>query len=448
MRMSLGFRGRMLPLAVALAWTLAGCDQGAGLVGPAGVTASASRTGGAMAPATGLASSGTHIVAEQRAAAGPQQEGGARADRPAPAAAAADGGRAEGQGADAAVPAADLPKVAFVSRGAIDESAWAAAHEAGRKALVEAMDGRIHATLTGNVPDAGAEQVFRDLVAQGYRLIFATSPSHRDVVRRLAIQFSEVRWELAGNGAGAPSNAPQPANLGIYQVRAYEGAYLAGVVAGRMTRTDTLGFIASVPVPEIIRNIDAFALGAQSVNPAARVKVAWVNTWFDPVRETEAAQALIDSGADVLLPNTASDKPLKVAERAGKYAFGWAKDMSGVAAASHLGSVAFDWSGYYADRVEGLQAGRNSKAGSRWFGLKEGALDLVGLPEQLPAAVRAELEERRKALASGKLKIWQGPLVSADDRVLLARDKVADDRFLAGLMTYVKGVEGQVPGAR
>lgn len=341
----------------------------------------------------------------------------------------------------------DALKVAFVSVSTIDKSARAEAHEAGRKALVEAQDGKVYATLRENVPEAEAEQVFRALVADGHALIFATNVAYRNVVQRLAAEFPKVRWEVLGQPPVSGTHGALPDNLRFYDVRAYEGAYLAGVVAGRMTKTDTLGFIASVPVPEVIRNIDAYALGAQSVNPAVRVKVAWVNAWLDPVRETEAAQSLIDSGADVLLPVTGSANPMKVAERAGKYVFGWATDRSMASSKAHLGSVVFQWGTHYQQSAQQL-LNQRWKATPSWGGVKEGGVDLIELSDKLPPDVRAQVAERKKALADGKLQIWRGPIVSSDDRELLARNKVADDRFLASLMTYVKGVEGQVPAGR
>ncbi len=398
---SLGVKGRILPVAVALALGLA--------------------AGGPLTAQT-------------------KPNDGAVQSKPADAA-------AQTQPIDGvAEPAADALKVGFIYPSAADKSAWAMAHEEGRKALVEAKDGKVYATLVENVAEADAEKVMRDLVAQGHRMIFATSPAYRDAVVRLAREFPAVRWEVIGSGQSS-SAANLPGNLRFYEVRAYEGAYLAGVVAGRMTRTDTLGFIASVPVPEVIRNIDAYALGAQSVNPAARVKVAWVNAWTDPVRETEAAQSLIDSGADVLMSNTGSSNPLKVAERAGKYAFGWAHDMSMVSSKSHLGSVVFNWGEHYTESVGQQLAGR-WKPNTNWLGVKDGAVDLIELSDKLPPDVRTQVDERRKALAEGKFQIWKGPLVSSDDRELLAADKVGDDRFIASLMTYVKGVEGQVPSGR
>ena len=211
--------------------------------------------------------------------------------------------------------------------------------------------------------------------------------------------------------------------------------------------TDTVGFVAPVPIPEVVRNIDAFALGAQSVNPTARVKVAWVNGWADPVRETEATQTLISGGADVIIYNTATTDPLKQAERVGKYAFGWGADMSQSAPKAHLGSVAFDWAGYYVQTVQQV-LDKRWKPAPTWQGLRDGRVDLVALSDKLAPEARAAVEEKRKALRDGTLQIWKGPLVTVDDRELLPSGKVGDDRFLEGLMTYVKGVEGQVPAGR
>ena len=197
----------------------------------------------------------------------------------------------------------------------------------------------------------------------------------------------------------------------------------------------------------MVRNIDAFALGAQSVNPTARVKVAWVNGWADPVRETEATQTLISGGADVIIYNTATTDPLKQAERVGKYAFGWGADMSQAAPKAHLGSVAFDWAGYYVQTVQQV-LDKRWKPAPTWQGLRDGRVDLVALSDKLTPEARAAVEEKRKALRDGTLQIWKGPLVTVDDRELLPSGKVGDDRFLEGLMTYVKGVEGQVPAGR
>lgn len=331
-------------------------------------------------------------------------------------------------------------KVGFVLPTTVQGSGWSRSHQEGIDALRQALGTRVEVTVLPDVKDADAESAFRQLVKQGNRLIFGAGASYEALMKRLALEFPDVRWEVVGLGTSA-------GNIRSYGVRAYEGGYLAGVAAGKMTKTDTLGFVAPVPIPEVIRNIDAFALGAQSVNPTARVKVAWVNGWSDPVRETEATQTLINGGADVLLYNTATADPLKQAEREGKYAFGWGADMSGVAPKAHLGSVAFAWGDYYVQAARQVMD-RAWRPVATWQGMQEGRVDLVALSDKLTPEARSAVEEKRRALRSGALQIWKGPLVTVDDRELLPAGKVAEDGFLESLMTYVKGVDGQVPAGR
>ncbi|MDO5055913.1 MAG: BMP family ABC transporter substrate-binding protein [Lautropia sp.] len=386
-----------------------------------------------------LACTAPGVRAADQAQPGHAQDGRA----PSPASVAVD------KAAAAADKAADKPggdravsplKVAFVLTTTPDGSGWSMSHEAAIAGMREQLGDQVAITLRDNVPDAEADKVFRELAQAGNRLIIGTGATYRSVMQRLAVEFPEVRWEVVGLGHAA-------GNLRTFAPRSYEGTYLAGVVAGKLTETDTLGFIATVPIPEVIRNINAFALGAQSVNPSARVKVAWINGWVDQVRETEAAQSLIDSGADVLLPNTATANPLKVAERAGKYVFGWGADMAKAAPKAYVGTVAFNWTDYYVQSVRQVIDGRWKATGS-WEGVKAGRVGLTNLSSRLPEAVRGVLDDKRKALASGSLQIWKGPLVSADDRELLPRGKVGDDAFLGSLMSYVKGVEGQVPSGK
>jgi simple sugar transport system substrate-binding protein len=329
--------------------------------------------------------------------------------------------------------------VAFAYAGSASEGSLAMAHERGRQDMEAALGGRVRSTVVqGLAPEADVEGMLRELAVQGNQLIFTTAPGHVEVVRRLAGEFPAVKWEHA-------AGIEKARNLRGYGTRTYQGAYLAGVVAGKMTRTDLVGFVASVPVPEVIRNIDAFSLGAQSVNPAARTKVAWVNGWFDPGREAEAAQALISSGADVLLQNTGSPAPLQVAEKTGKHAFGWGSDMRRHGGKAHLGSVVVNWGPYYTRSVRQLLDGE-WKGDSTWVGIKEGAVDLVSLAETVPDDVKALVAERRKALADGSLRIWKGPMLTSENKEILPTGTIADDRFIADVMFYVKGVEGRVPG--
>jgi simple sugar transport system substrate-binding protein len=236
-------------------------------------------------------------------------------------------------------------------------------------------------------------------------------------------------------------------NLRVYEARFYEGAYLAGVVAGKMTKTNTLGFVASFPIPEVLRNIDAFTLGAQSVNPKVKTKVVWVNAWFDPPKETEAAQSLMNQGADVLLQNTDSTAVLQAAERNGKYAFGWDSDMSAFATKAHLGSVALNWAVYYEKSFGEVLAKTWKPEVTKW-GVKEGAVDFVKPAAFLSDDAKKALAAARDGLKSGAVAVFKGPVVDNSGKEVLAKDVVADDAWKGAINFYVKGVEGKVPSSK
>ncbi|MBC7956312.1 MAG: BMP family ABC transporter substrate-binding protein, partial [Cytophagales bacterium] len=197
----------------------------------------------------------------------------------------------------------------------------------------------------------------------------------------------------------------------------------------------------------VIRNINSFTLGARSVNPRVRTKVVWVNQWFDPPKEAEAAQALIKGGADVLFQNTDSSAVLKTAGKAGKYAFGWDSDMSTYAPEAHLASAIINWAPYYikatGDALEGKWA-----TGSTWWGVKEGAIDIVSISDKVPADIKTKVETIKAGLKDGSFAIWKGPIVGNDGKELIKTGETADDKFLGGVNFYVKGVEGKVPGAK
>jgi simple sugar transport system substrate-binding protein len=230
-----------------------------------------------------------------------------------------------------------------------------------------------------------------------------------------------------------------------YDSRTYEGAYMAGVIAGKMTKTNTLGVVGSIPIPEVIRNINSFTLGAQSVNPKVKTKVVWVNEWFNPPKETEAATALINGGADVLMQNTDSAAVLKTAQDKGKRAFGWDSDMSAYGPKAHLGSAVINWGPYYIKATRDALEGKWT-TGSTWWGVKEGAIDMVSIADDVPAEVKAKVDEVKAGLKAGTFAIWKGPMHDNTGKEVLAKDAVADDKFLGGVNFFVKGVEGKVPG--
>lgn len=329
-------------------------------------------------------------------------------------------------------------QVAFVYVGPVGEAGWTFAHDSARQALEASFGNRIRVTTVASVREGGdAERVLRDLVAQGNKLVFATSFGYMDALLRVAAEHPQVRFEHATGYKTAP-------NLRTYDARAYEPAYLAGMVAGGLTRSGVLGVVGALPLPAVLLSINAFTLGALSVNPAARTRVVWINEWFNPPRETEAAQSLINLGADILMQTTDSPAALEVAERSGKLGFGLASDMSNFARKAHLGSIVYHWAPYCTKAVRDVLDKRWS-TGQSWWGMKEGAVDLVGVPASVPAALRMRVDEVRHGLRTGSFEIWRGPLTDNRGRQVLGPGQLADDAFLRRMSFYVKGVEGQLP---
>ena len=248
--------------------------------------------------------------------------------------------------APAPAPKPEPMKIAFAYVGPVGDGGWTFAHDLGRKEAEKEFGDRIKTSFVENVPEsADAERVIRDMASQGNKLIFGTTFGYMEPMLKLAPEFKDVRFEHATGYKTAD-------NMRVYDVRAYEGAYVAGIIAGKMTKTNTLGFVASIPIPEVIRNINAFTLGAQSVNPKVKTKVVWVNKWFDPGKEAEAATSLINGGADVLLQNTDSPAVLQTAEKMGKYAFGWDSNMTAYGPKAHLGSAIINWAPYYKKAIK------------------------------------------------------------------------------------------------
>ena len=329
-------------------------------------------------------------------------------------------------------------KVAFAYVGPVGDGGWTFAHDNARKALEAEFGDKIQTSFVESVPEgADAERVFRDMAAQGNKLVFGTSFGYMEPMLKVAPEFKDVKFEHATGYKTAD-------NLRTYDSRTYEGAYMAGVIAGGMTKSNTLGVVASVAIPEVIRNINSFTLGAQSVNPKVKTKVVWVNNWFDPPKETEAATSLINGGADVLMQNTDSSAVLQTAEKMGKRGFGWDSDMSAYGPKAHLGSSVINWAPYYKKAVADALAG-NWSTGKAWWGVKEGSIDLVSIAADVPAELKEKVEKVKAGLKDGSFAIWKGPILDQSGKELLAKDVVADDAFLGGIKFYVKGVEGKLP---
>ncbi len=346
--------------------------------------------------------------------------------------------------APAPAPQAEAPKpeplkAAWVYVGPVGDAGWTYAHDQGRKAVEAEFGDRVVTTFVEKVPEgADAERVIRDLAQQGNRIIFATSFGFMEAMVKVAAEFPDVKFEHA-------TGYKTSENMRVYDARFYQDAYMAGIIAGKVTKTNTLGFVASFPIPEVLRNINAFTLGAQSVNPNVKTRVVWVNTWFDPPKEADAAQSLINGGADVLLQNTDSTAVLQRAEKNGKYAFGWDSDMSAFAPNAHLASCIVDWGPYYIKAVREVMDGTWQTGRTVW-GVKEGQNALVSIADSVPEEAKAKVAEVKDGMKAGTFEVFTGPIVDNTGKERLAAGIQADQDWKDQVNFYVRGVEGRIPG--
>jgi simple sugar transport system substrate-binding protein len=363
------------------------------------------------------------------AACGKEEPAAPKAAAPAPAAAKAE------------PPKTEPFKAAWVYVGPVGDAGWTFAHDTARKAVEAEFGDKVKTTFVEKVPEgADAERVIRDLAAQGNKIIFATSFGFMEPMLKVAAEFPDVRFEHATGYKTTP-------NMRIYDAKFYEDAYLAGVIAGQMTKTGTLGFVGSFPIPEVLRNINAYTLGAQSVNPKIQTKVVWINSWFDPPKESDAAQSLINAGADVLLQNTDSTAVLQAAEKNGKFAFGWDSDMSAFAPKAHLGSAIVDWANYYKKAVKEAMDGSWKTERTVW-GVKEGQNDLVKIADAVPEDTKKRVKDIKDGMKAGTFEVFTGPVVDNTGKERLAKDAKADQDWKDKVDFYVKGVEGKIPTAK
>ena len=344
--------------------------------------------------------------------------------------------------ASAAAPKPEPLKAAWVYVGPIGDAGWTYAHDQGRKAVEAEFGDKVKTSYVEKVPEgADAERVIRDLAAQGNKIIFATSFGFMEPMVKVAAEFPDVKFEHA-------TGYKTSANMNVYDIKLYQDAYVSGVLAGGMTKTNTIGFVATFPIPEVLRNINAFSLGAQSVNPKVRTKVVWINTWFDPPKESDAAQSLINGHADVLLQNTDSSAVLQTAEKNGKYAFGWDSDMSAVAPKAHLASNVVHWGPYYIKAVKDVMDGTWKGNQRTIWGAKEGTTEVIKMNEAIPEAVRKKAEEAEAGLKAGTLAPFTGPIVDNTGKERLPKGQVAEQDWLDKVDFCVKGVEGKVPSGK
>ncbi|MGV7211143.1 BMP family ABC transporter substrate-binding protein [Oxalobacteraceae bacterium A2-2] len=334
--------------------------------------------------------------------------------------------------------AAEPLKVGFVYVGPVGDAGWTYAHDAGRQALEKELGAKVKTTYVESVPEgADAERVIRKLAADGNKLIFTTSFGYMNPTEKVAKAYPGVVFLHA-------TGFKQAKNLGTYETNLYEGAYLNGILAGKMSKSKVIGLVASFPIPEVIRNINAYTLGAQSVNPGIKTKVIWVNSWYDPAKERQAAETLVAQGADVLAQNTDSPATLQVAQEKGVYAFGWDSDMSKFAPKAHLTAATNNWGGYYIDTAKAVIAGTWKSADTRG-GLKEGMVKMSPLNPVVPADAAKIFEEKKAAIAAGKFHPFTGPIKDQSGAVKYPAGTVVPLKDLLGMNFYVQGVEGTIP---
>jgi simple sugar transport system substrate-binding protein len=330
-------------------------------------------------------------------------------------------------------------KVAFVYLGPRGDGGWTQQHDMGRLGLEKAMGDKIKTTFVENVPEtADSERVFRQLASEGYKLIFATSFGYMEPLQKVAKLFPDVKFEHV-NGFKTASN------IVVYEPRFEEGFYLIGTLAGQMTKSNTLGFIGSFPIPSVVRNIDSMTLGAQAVNPNIKTKAIWVNTWYDPGKERQAADTLIAQGADNVAQNTDSPASIQAAQEKGTYAFSIDADMSAFGKKAQLTGTTEDWSGYYiAETQKVLDGTWTGNRHTRW-GLKEGMVVMAPLNSDVPPAAVKVFEDKKSKLISGELNPFMGPIKDNTGKEIVPAGSAMPDAMFNSLNVYVAGIEGSVP---
>jgi basic membrane protein A and related proteins len=326
----------------------------------------------------------------------------------------------------------------FVYVSPVGKAGWSYQHDQGRLAMEKALGPKVSTRVVEAVPEgADAERVMRDLAGQGCKLIFATSFGYLEPALRVAADFPGVKFEHAGGYKTAP-------NLNTYNARYYEARYLAGMLAAQHSASGVAGYVAGFPVPEVVQGINAFALGMRAVNPKAEVKVVWLNAWFDPPRERDAALSLIGQGADVLTNHSGSPAVPQVAEEKGVRVIAYQSDMSAFAPKAQLAAVTHHWGGYYAKVAQSVIAGTWAPV-PVWGGMKDCFVQLSALDPRLPKAEVDELRARELAIKEGRSAVFAGRLVDNTGRERWNGGAMPDDR-IAAMDWFVQGVTGSVPG--
>jgi simple sugar transport system substrate-binding protein len=334
-------------------------------------------------------------------------------------------------------PATEPIKAGFVYVSPITEAGWTRQHDEGRKAVERALGDQVKTTFVADVPEgADAERVIRDLASQGHQIIFTPSFGYMEPTLRVAKDFPNVKFESVTGFKTAP-------NVSASNARYYEGRYLAGIAAGRMTKTNVAGYVAGFPIPEVLQGINAFTLGIRSVNPKATVKVVWLNAWFDPPKEREAAMALFNQDVDVIAFHTGSTAVMAAAQERGKMAVAYHSDMRRIAPDAQIIAVTHQWGEYYTARVKAALTGQWT-SGSVWGGVKEGMIRVGDFGPKVPKAVQDEILTRQKAVGDGRLNPFAGPITDNEGKLVLPAGQTLSDAQILHMNYLVQGVLGRV----
>ena len=332
---------------------------------------------------------------------------------------------------------AEETKVGFIYVGPIGDHGWTYRHDHGRKAIEDALGDKVKTSFVESVKEGpDAERVIQQLAASGHKLIFTTSFGFMNPTVKVAKRNPGVMFEHATGYKRAD-------NVSTYAARFYEGRYVIGQIAGKMTKSNIVGYVASFPIPEVVRGINAFLLGAHSVNPDVTVKVVWVNSWYDPGKEGDAAKALIDQGADIISQHTDSPAPLQVAENRGVFGFGQASDMIAFAPKAQLTAIVDNWDVYYVARTKAVMDG-SWKSMDTWGGFDSGMVEMAPYTN-MPADVAAMAEKTAAAIESGELHPFKGPIMDQSGKVVVQEGETLGDGELLKMNWYVKGVDDKLP---
>jgi simple sugar transport system substrate-binding protein len=335
--------------------------------------------------------------------------------------------------------AADKLKIGFIYLGPIGDFGWSYQHEAARQAMMKALGDKVESTYLENVSEGpDAERSIEQLARTGHKLIFTTSFGFMDPTVKVAKKYPKVLFEHATGFKRLP-------NLATYSGRFYEGRYIQGVIAAKMSKKGVLGYIGSFPIPEVVSGINATMLGAQSVNPNIKVKIIWVNTWFDPGKEADAAKALADQGADILMQHTDSPAAMQIAAQRGIYAFGQDSDMIKFGPKAQLTAIVDNWGPYYTERAEAVLDG-TWKSQDVWGGLKS-KMVVMAPYTNMPDDVRALAEKTEAAIEDGSLHPFKCPVIDQDGKTVECKGGThLDDGQILGMNFYVKGIDEKFPG--